>query len=213
MFINPPWRGHIFIDINIVNVGWHCPSNFLILRHDHNHNCWHDLWGYIKIKSQLSEAISLPFYHNSLKRPEGSADSDLEISPTQIEDSNVATLLLPFPEFLSTNVHVGRIRTYKVIQLSVVHDQSHFSLILLYYCHQRNQSSSQPQLFLRVQHKPAICYQELKFIFIFAPDVLWNRVFSHLICQWSQCAATRLLPCCSPNACIRWKLCWSQALL
>ena len=91
-------------------------------------------------------------------------DSGLAVGPSQIEGGNVAPLRSAFPQFLGTNVHVGHIYVYKVIQFSVVHDWSHFPLILLHYCHQRNQSLRQVRLLLWVQHKPAVRYPELQFI-------------------------------------------------
>ena len=194
MFLKPPRRGHVFIDINIVNVGWHSSSNFLILWHDHLHNRWHDLWGHIKTNSPSCEAISLPFYHNNLKGPEWSVDSDLEVGPSQIEGGNVAPLLSQFLQFLDTNVHVGCIHVYKVIHFSVVHDWSNFPLILLHYCHQRNRSSRWLQLLLGVWHKPAVCYPELQFIFLFTPDMLWNQVLCYFIFQQHGHLATCPIP-------------------
>ena len=197
MILKPPWRGHIFFDVDIANVGWCCLLNFLILRHDHIHNLWHNLWCHNKTKSQLSKAISPPSYHNSLKGSEWSVDLDLDVGSSQIKRGNVAPLLSPFLQFLGTNDRVGCIHIYKVIQFSVVHDRS---LILLHYCHQRNQSLRQPQLLLRVRHKPAVHYPELQFIFVSTPDMLWNRVLCYYIFQWRKCSATCPLPRCSPYA-------------
>ena len=132
MFLNHPWRGHVFIDIDNISVGWCCPSNFLILQHDYIQNRWHDLWSHIKTKSQSSEAISPLFYHNSLTGPEWSVDLDLEVGSSQIKGGNVAPLLSPFLQFLGTNIRISRIHINKVIQFSVVHvSLSPYSLALL----------------------------------------------------------------------------------
>ena len=173
------------------------PFEFPHSEHDHIHNHWNDLWGHIKNKSQSSEAISPPIYHNSLKGPEWLLNLDLEVDPSQIKDGNIASLLSPFPQFLCSNICVGHICVYKVIQFSVVHDWPHFPLIFLHYCHQRNQSTRRPQLLLGVWHKPVIRYPELQFIFVSTPDMLWNRVLCYFIFQWCGHLATHPLPCCS----------------
>ena len=127
-------------------------------------------------------------------------DSDLEVGPSQIEGGNVAPLLSPFPQFLDTNFRVDRIRVYKVIQFSVIHDRVHFPLILLYYSHQRDQSPKGSQLLIEVLHKPAVRYPELQFIFVTASDMLWNQELCYFIFQWRGCLATGPLSHCSPYA-------------
>ena len=104
-----------------------------------------------------------------------------------------------------------RIRIYKVIHLSIIQDQSHFPLILLYYCHQRNQSSRLAQLFLRVQHKPraAIHFPICSWCAL-EPDI---QPFNLSVAPVCRIRVTCLLPCCGRNACVGWKLHWSQARL
>ena len=184
MFLNSPWRGHLFIDVDIVNVGWHCPLNFLILQHDHIHNRWHDLWGHIKSKSQSSEAIFLPFYHNSLKRPEWSVD--LEVGPSQIEDGNMAPLLSPFPQFLGTNIRNGHIHiySYSVLRMTSLTFPSFSCTIAI-------KESRLSQLLFGVRHKPGIRYLDLQVIFVSDSDKLWNQVLYYFIFQWCRRSATR----------------------
>ena len=123
-------------------------------------------------------------------------DLDLKVGPSQIEDGNVAPLLSLFLQFLGTNVCIGCIHVYQVILFSLVHD---YSLIFLHYCHQWNQSLRWPQLLLGIRHKVAVCDLEMHFIFVSAPDMLWNWLLGYFIFQWCGHLATHPLPCCGPS--------------
>ena len=58
MFFNHLGRHNTFIDEDVINVGWYFLLNVLVLHSDHIHDCCHDVWSHIEIKSQLGKAVS-----------------------------------------------------------------------------------------------------------------------------------------------------------